>query len=194
MSPTSLVVNLAGSFQVAPGLLAQSQERRVLSDRDPDAAISSGYAGRAEEPCRSPAASPAIPQLLGGLSDIHRQNSDAVVSHYAIQPTFDVYATTQDADLGSVASAIQKVLDDTQRDLPPGATVDDPRPGRDHERGLFGPVLRPGRSHRADLPADRRQFPFLVRSLRDRHGLARRAGRHRLDAVRHPHHASACRR
>jgi multidrug efflux pump subunit AcrB len=57
------------------------------------------------------------------LSDIHREDSDAVVSHYAIQPTFDVYATTQDADLGSVANSIQKVLDDTQRDLPPGATV-----------------------------------------------------------------------
>ena len=68
-------------------------------------------------------AKPDNPELLGGLSDIHREDSDAVVSHYAIQPTFDVYATTQDADLGTVANAIQKVLDDTQRDLPPGATV-----------------------------------------------------------------------
>jgi multidrug efflux pump subunit AcrB len=45
------------------------------------------------------------------------------VSHYAIQPVFDIYASTQDRDLGSVASAIRSVLDDTQADLPPGATV-----------------------------------------------------------------------
>ena len=46
-----------------------------------------------------------------------------MVSHYAIQPAFDVYAATQDRDLGGVADAIQTVLDDTQHDLPPGATV-----------------------------------------------------------------------
>jgi len=46
-----------------------------------------------------------------------------VVSHYAIQPTFDVYATTQDTDLGTVARGIQKVLDDTEHDVPPGAIV-----------------------------------------------------------------------
>jgi multidrug efflux pump subunit AcrB len=63
------------------------------------------------------------PQLLGGISDIHREVSDAVVSHYAIQPAFDVYATTQGRDLGSVANAIQHVLDSTRNDLPRGATV-----------------------------------------------------------------------
>ncbi len=47
-------------------------------------------------------AQPGTPQMLGGLSTISRENSDAVVSHYAIQPAFDVYATTQDRDLGAV--------------------------------------------------------------------------------------------
>src|SRR6185312_4354595 len=63
------------------------------------------------------------PQLLGGLSDIKREASDAVVSHYAIQPTFDVYATTQGADLGTVADRIQTVLRNSANHLPPGATV-----------------------------------------------------------------------
>jgi multidrug efflux pump subunit AcrB len=45
------------------------------------------------------------------------------VSHYAIQPAFDVYASTQDRDLGGVSDSIQQLLDDTARDLPPGATV-----------------------------------------------------------------------
>ena len=68
-------------------------------------------------------ARPGEPQLLGGLSDIHRQNSDAVVSHYAIQPTFDVYATTQDRDLGAVSKDVQKVIDANSKYLPRGATV-----------------------------------------------------------------------
>ena len=118
----SLVVNLAGSFQVAPAfwlnpkngvsypIVVQTPQYRLDSlDQLKNLPITG--------------AKPANPELLGGLSDIHRENSDAVVSHYAIEPAFDVYATTQDADLGSVANAIQKVLDDTQRDLPPGATV-----------------------------------------------------------------------
>ena len=46
-----------------------------------------------------------------------------MVSHYAIQPTFDVYATTQGADLGTVADRIQTVLKDSANHLPPGATV-----------------------------------------------------------------------
>jgi multidrug efflux pump subunit AcrB len=117
----SLVVNLASSFQVAPAfwlnprngvsypIVIQTPQYRLDTLGALKNIPITGVKGNS--------------QLLGGLSDIRRQDSDAVVSHYAIQPTFDVYATTQGRDLGSVAFAIQQVLDDTQRDLPPGATV-----------------------------------------------------------------------
>ncbi|HVV27105.1 MAG TPA: efflux RND transporter permease subunit [Rhizomicrobium sp.] len=117
----SLVVNLASSFQVAPAfwlnprngvsypIVIQTPQYRLDTLGALKNIPITGAKGNS--------------QLLGGLSDIRRQDSDAVVSHYAIQPTFDVYATTQDRDLGSVAGSIQQVLDDTQRDLPPGATV-----------------------------------------------------------------------
>ena len=62
-------------------------------------------------------------QVLGAVADIRRSDLDAVVSHYNIQPSFDVYASTQDRDLGGVAKDIQKVLKDTAKDLPKGATV-----------------------------------------------------------------------
>ena len=61
--------------------------------------------------------------MLGALGTIHRDNSDAVVSHYAIEPAFDIYATTQGRDLGAVAGDIQKVIDDAAKDRPKGATV-----------------------------------------------------------------------
>ena len=62
-------------------------------------------------------------QLLGALGTIHREPSAAVVSHYAVQPVFDVYATTQGRDLGAVAAAIQQVVKDTKAQAPKGSTV-----------------------------------------------------------------------
>jgi multidrug efflux pump subunit AcrB len=118
----SMVVNLAGSVQVAPTywlnpkngvsypIVIQTPQYRM--DTLSDLANLSVTGSK-----------PGSKQILGGISDIRRQNSDAVVSHYAIQPVYDVYAAIQDRDLGGVASSIQSVLDDTSRDLPPGATV-----------------------------------------------------------------------
>ncbi|HWU55407.1 MAG TPA: efflux RND transporter permease subunit, partial [Rhizomicrobium sp.] len=118
----SLVVNLASSFQVAPAfwlnprngvsypIVIQTPQYRLDTLGQLKSLPITG-------------AKPGTSQLLGGISDIHRQDGDAVVSHYAIQPTFDVYATTQGRDLGGVAASIQRVLDETQHDLPPGATV-----------------------------------------------------------------------
>jgi multidrug efflux pump subunit AcrB len=118
----SLAVNLTGSIQVAPAfwLNPKNGVSYPIVIQTPQYRLDS--LGQLKN-LPITGAKPANPELLGGLGDIRRQTSDAVVSHYAIQPTFDVYATTQDADLGSVANAIQKVLDDTRRDLPPGATV-----------------------------------------------------------------------
>jgi multidrug efflux pump subunit AcrB len=62
-------------------------------------------------------------QVLGGLASFDRADGDAVVSHYAIQPAFDIFATTQGRDLGAVAAGVQKVLKDTAKDVPPGAVV-----------------------------------------------------------------------
>jgi CzcA family heavy metal efflux pump len=118
----SLVVNLAGSFQVAPAywlntrsgvsypIVIQTPQYRMDSLGQLKTLPITGKTG-------------STSQLLGGMSEIHRENSDAVVSHYAIQPTFDVYASTQGADLGTVAARIQRVLDNTESEVPPGAIV-----------------------------------------------------------------------
>jgi multidrug efflux pump subunit AcrB len=62
-------------------------------------------------------------QLLGGLATIERTPSNAVVSHYNVRPVIDIYATPQGRDLGGVAGDIQKVIQDTARDVPTGAGV-----------------------------------------------------------------------
>jgi multidrug efflux pump subunit AcrB len=66
---------------------------------------------------------PGTTQVLGGLGVIERDSTAAVVTHYAIQPAFDVYATTQGRDLGAVADDVQKVIKATAKDRPKGATV-----------------------------------------------------------------------
>ncbi len=63
------------------------------------------------------------------------------------------------------------------------------RPGADHEQRLHRPAVRPAGRRRADLFPDRRELPVLVRSVRDHHGAAGGARRHRLDAVHDPDHA-----
>jgi len=118
----NLSVDLAGSFQVAPTfwlnpkngvsypIVVQAPQYRTESLSQLDNLPVSG-------------AKPGTFQLLGGLGTLHREASPAVVSHYAVQPVYDVYATTQGRDLGAVAGDIRKVLKDTQGALPKGARV-----------------------------------------------------------------------
>ena len=62
-------------------------------------------------------------QLLGGLATFSPEPLDAIVSHYDIRNTVNIYATTQDRDLGGVAADIQKIVDDSPRRSSQGSTV-----------------------------------------------------------------------
>jgi multidrug efflux pump subunit AcrB len=62
-------------------------------------------------------------QVLGGLGKITREQSSAVVTHYNIRPAIDLFATTQGRDLGAVAGDVRKLMKDTAKDLPKGATI-----------------------------------------------------------------------
>src|SRR5260370_3761042 len=68
-------------------------------------------------------ATSANTQLLGGLAQVQRSNSNAVVSHYNFQPVIDIFATPQGRDLGALSSDIQKEIHDTAKDLPKGASA-----------------------------------------------------------------------
>jgi CzcA family heavy metal efflux pump len=65
----------------------------------------------------------STPQVLGGLSTFSRAQGSNVVTHYNIMPTIDLFATTQDRDLGAVAADVQKVIDANAKFLPRGATA-----------------------------------------------------------------------
>jgi multidrug efflux pump subunit AcrB len=50
------------------------------------------------------------PQLLSNLADFHRTITPLSLNHYNVQPVFDVYASVQGTDLGSVSSEVNKVV------------------------------------------------------------------------------------
>ena len=117
----SLGTSLAGSGQTAPAfwlnpkngvsypIVAQTPQYRVdtLSDLK-NIPITSSTGGS---------------QILGAIASVDRDDTEAVISHYAIAPAYDIYATTQDRDLGAVAGDIDRILKATHKDLPKGAVV-----------------------------------------------------------------------
>ena len=118
----TLVTTLSSSFQTAPAfwLNPRNGVSYPIVAQTPQYQIDS-LSQLENIPVTS--ARPGASQILGGLGTISRETSPAVVSHYAIQPAFDIYASTQRRDLGGVAADIQKVIHDTASELPKGATV-----------------------------------------------------------------------
>ena len=78
-----------------------------------------------ENPVRAAISATGAPTtpMLGGIADIKRSTSSAVVSQYDIQTMVQIFATPQGRDLGAVAKDIQKVIDETAKDLPRGSRV-----------------------------------------------------------------------
>ncbi|WP_207004808.1 efflux RND transporter permease subunit [Trinickia mobilis] len=62
-------------------------------------------------------------QILGAVSTITRSVGPAVVSHYNVKPTIDIYAAVQDRDLGAVATDVNKLVDAAQKNLPRGSSI-----------------------------------------------------------------------
>src|SRR5260370_8551596 len=57
-------------------------------------------------------------QLLGGLANVHRTNSTAVVSPYNLTPASAIYATPQGRDLGAVPSPTPTAIPHPPTPLP----------------------------------------------------------------------------
>jgi multidrug efflux pump subunit AcrB len=80
------------------------------------------------------------PELLTNLATVGRSTTSAIVSHYAIQPVFDIYVNTQDRDLGGVTQDIRKVVDDFKNQVPRGTFVQI-RGQADSMNAAFGGLL-----------------------------------------------------
>jgi multidrug efflux pump subunit AcrB len=65
----------------------------------------------------------SAPQLFGNLTTSSRGVTPAVVNHYNVQPVYDVYASADRRDLGSVASAIDDIIAQERTRLPKGTVI-----------------------------------------------------------------------
>jgi multidrug efflux pump subunit AcrB len=118
----SLTVNLSGSGQVAPTyyLNPENGVNYSVVMQTPQYQVDS-LSALETLPITSnvPTAAP----ILGGVANITRTTSSAIVSQYDIQPLVQVFATPQGRDLGGIAADVRKVIADNAKDVPKGSTV-----------------------------------------------------------------------
>jgi multidrug efflux pump subunit AcrB len=120
---TSLLVSLSSSGQTAPNywlnpkngvnyqVLVQTPQYRV------DSVSALG---------NTPVVVPGLPrpQLLSNVATMSRRIAPGVVSHYNVQPVYDVLAASaREADLWSVASAVNRIIDEVRPSLPRGTYI-----------------------------------------------------------------------
>ncbi|MBH3410682.1 efflux RND transporter permease subunit [Pseudomonas putida] len=118
----SLVVNLAGSSQVAPTywlnpsngvsypIVIQAPQYQL----DSLSALANLPVGNGDN---------AAETTLGGVASFQRNLGNALVSQYNIQPMVQIHAATQDRDLAAVAADIRQVLAETTGEVPRGSAV-----------------------------------------------------------------------
>jgi multidrug efflux pump subunit AcrB len=118
----SMLISLSGTGQTAPNewLNPQNGVNYQVVVQTPQYRIDS-MQSLARTPLTSPAGNAS--QLLGNVANFQRDITPVIINHYNIQPVYDVYASTDQRDLGGVANAIRKIMDNTEKTLPTGTTL-----------------------------------------------------------------------
>ena len=121
----SMVVNLAGSSQVAPTYWLNPANNIIypIVMQTPQYQLDSLAAIESLPLTPASASSGNSPQILGGLAEFQRNHANAVVSQYELQTLVQINATTQDRDLGSVARDVRQLIADMSKEVPRGSRV-----------------------------------------------------------------------
>ncbi|MFZ0300311.1 MAG: efflux RND transporter permease subunit [Candidatus Sulfotelmatobacter sp.] len=113
----SALVSLSGSFQTSPNfwLNPRNEVTYQVAVQSPQYRMTN-----LQDLMDIPVTSQQGPQLLSNLVQVNPVARPASVSHYNVQPVIDVYASTQDRDLGAVAAETDQVLKTFDGKLPRG--------------------------------------------------------------------------
>jgi CzcA family heavy metal efflux pump len=116
----SVLVSLSGSFQTSPNfwLNPRNAVTYQVAVQSPQYRMTS-----MQDLMTIPVTSQQGPQLLSNLVQLSPTARAATVNHYNVQPVMDVYASTQDRDLGAVAADTDKVLKTFDGKLPRGTHI-----------------------------------------------------------------------
>jgi multidrug efflux pump subunit AcrB len=139
-----LLISLAGSGQTAPNLwlnpqngvsysiVVQTPQHLINSTSDINLTPITGASGpqptAGNQAYQTPSTgltggNGAQAELLSNLASIQHIATPVVVSHYNVQPVLDIYANTQNRDLGAVAQQVQEIVNDVKAHVPRGTTL-----------------------------------------------------------------------
>ena len=118
----SMLISLSGTGQTAPNewLNTQNGVNYQVVVQTPQYRVDS-MQSLARTPITSPAGNTS--QMLGNLANFERDVTPVIINHYNIQRVYDIYADTDQRDLGGVAGEIRKIMRDTEKTLPTGTTM-----------------------------------------------------------------------
>jgi CzcA family heavy metal efflux pump len=116
----SALVSLSGSFQSSPNFWLNPKNKVTyqIAVQAPQYRMTD-----LQDLMNIPVVSPQGQQLMGNLVQLSPAVRPATVNHYNVQPVMDVYASTQDRDLGGVAADTEEVIDTFKDKLPRGTHI-----------------------------------------------------------------------
>lgn len=120
---SNLLIALSGSYQTSPSfwLDQRTLTEYSLTTQVPQYRLDS-INSLANLPLPGTAPGADAP-LLANVADFTRSAGSGVVSHYNAQPAIDIYGAVEGTDLGYVASEVNKIVDETRKDLPRASHV-----------------------------------------------------------------------
>ncbi|HTS47364.1 MAG TPA: efflux RND transporter permease subunit [Bryobacteraceae bacterium] len=119
---SNLLVSLSGSFQTTPSfwldprtgisysVVTQAPQYAESSLSDLENIPVSGLDGRK-------------PEIMSDIVSSSRTTTPALISHYNVQRTIDIYGSVQDRDLGAVGRDINSIVDASRKELPRGSQL-----------------------------------------------------------------------
>jgi CzcA family heavy metal efflux pump len=108
----NVLISLSGSYQTAPNQWVNPQTgvNYQVTVQTPQRLLDS-VNSLLNTPISGSAGASQGTQLLSNVARVERGSAPDVVSHYNVQPVYDIFSNVDRRDLGGVAADIQKILD-----------------------------------------------------------------------------------
>jgi multidrug efflux pump subunit AcrB len=123
---TDLNTSLSSSEQVFPNFWTDPTNGipYYIAVQTPEPLVSSlNELGNTPVSTAIPANGTPIPGLLSNIATLQREGVPTNLNQTNIQPVYDIYASVQGRDLGSISSDIDKIVAELKKELKPGNTI-----------------------------------------------------------------------
>jgi multidrug efflux pump subunit AcrB len=123
---TDLNISLSSSEQVTPNFWTDPTNGipYYITVQTPEPLVSSlGELSNTPVSTALAANGPPVPGLLSNVARFQRDGVPTNLNQSNIQPVYDIYASVQGRDLGSISNEIGKIVAELQKELKPGNTI-----------------------------------------------------------------------